>query len=181
MNTLIQAGEDAERLSSLFSGLAGLSAELKRVGSLQQAADEAQTRIDKAKTESDRRATEALAQAEVVEKRLAGLKEEHVAANAAIAEANAERTKILDAAQARAADIVAAAQSDAASARSTSEYVGAKIVADAKVEADRMRADLKLAHDELNDLRINAADAQKRRDDALAELARLKGLFGGGA
>lgn len=174
MNVLIQAGEDAERLAAMFSGLAGVAAELKRVGSLQQAADEAQGRIDKIKTEAFSRAAELEAQVVAAEKRLAGLKEEGAAADRAMAEANASRSKLLASAITEANEIVRLAKEKAA-------QIASEAVKEAGQHRDATEAALASVKREtavqeaaLVDLNAHLASRQSALDDITAKLADLK-------
>lgn len=177
MNVLIQAGEDAERIAAMFQGLGALSVELKRVGSLQQAADEAQGRIDQRKGDLD------AANQEVADRVAAGEEASRQldATRAAIARERAEADAAKRAAEIAAADAVTAAKTEAE-----------QIVTDAKTKAEaqavaiarRAAADLRATTDELVQKQglLRAAidattEAQSRLDAINAQIADLKARF----
>lgn len=177
--TFTKAGEDAERLAAMFSGLAGLADELKRVGSLQNAADEAERRIAESDAALSKRAN-------------------YWAGQQADAEARLTETKSkIDGAQKAAEEIVNAAKREA-EAVAVAAYADAdKIAADvsARLAAEESNAQVRLSG--LRDaafalearIRAGGETAQKAADELAAsiamkrqvdaEVARLKGLFGG--
>lgn len=186
MSTLTKAGEDAQRLAAMFSGLAGLADELQRVGSLQQAESEAQTRLDAVNAEIAKREADDTKR----------FKEEQDAAVRAMADAQAKTVDIqkqLDDVAAQGVEIVAAAQREAdrivAAARDEAVRVRAEAMLQVRdventrsdilqqIDAALLERDTQLDH--VNKLKQDAAAEASRLADTTAELDRLRKLFGG--
>lgn len=178
MSTFTKAAEDAERLAAMFSGLAGLADELKRVGSLQSAADEAQERAKVAAGQMTNQVDHWAAEQKTAEARLAETK-------AKIDEATKKAEEIVNSAKREADAVAVAAYADAdkiaadVSARLAAEESNAQVrlsgLRDAAFALEgKIRAGNEAAQKAADELA--ASIAMKRQVDV--EVARLKSLFG---
>lgn len=172
---LIEARKNLNALASFTRGLLGLDAALSEIGD-----------IDKliAARQQDMAGIEALIegqskQIETKRRDLAAVTAAIEAAKNEIAVADQEAATIIERAKQDAADHRAQAQAAADATAEAARLEADGIRNEAKTYAEKLRANLQGARDELVAMELQAADAEARRDAANLEVARLRSVFGG--
>lgn len=145
---------------------ARLFAKLADIGSVEQAANEAQARLDQIRAEQDKATRAAAAQVEEVRQQATAVAR---TAEAHLADARAQAAKLLDDARKEAADLIAAAKSDAA-------RIAAKVETDLRKQREALAAaavEQEQWTAKVAALKADHAEVSKAVDVAAAEHARV--------
>jgi chromosome segregation ATPase len=187
-NPYLDAAKDLERVSKMFAGLVSLGDTLTRIGSLEQAAQEAEARVKAAEdrvTEASARAAEAGGLADAAATRLEELHRKQDAIAADLDAARAKAKTIEQAGQAEADKVRKAAETELANARREA----LSIVLAGEADAEAVRKDAEIAANGIDgviaqrraalaDIEANCEAAQKRLDGINAEIEAVRRRFG---
>lgn len=187
MSTLTKAAEDAQRLAMMFSGLSSFGDELARIGSLQQAGDEAKARLDALAAEHESREDEHLQviadRQSVAQRELDRLALSTAGIRKQLDDAAAEALALVARGQAEAERLAAKSQADISKAidASAARIAAAEAERQSIIKAtDELRIQRAAEAEDLRAIKQAAADEASKLATATAELERLKSLFGQG-
>lgn len=157
--TKMRAAADLRKLSMMFRGLVDVGVELEAVGSLEQAAAEAESSLTR---------TRGLVEA---------ANAELVAASARVVGANRRAQQITDAATAAAADQAQAAERDAAALKTDAKAEAERIVQQALQRAAAITNSAKAAQQTLDLINGEITVQQGKLDDINTQIADLRRKF----
>jgi cell division septum initiation protein DivIVA len=179
MSEFTEGAEGLDKFLAQFAALPKLSEMLRKAGSLEQAAKEAERRVADVKAETDRLLAERSRSVGVVETTLATVQNKLTEAQEAVEASRATARKIQEGAQANAQAVKESAQNEADDIIKRAKSMGHKIVDDAKKEAEPYETKVAAGKIALEEVNRQIADAEAKlksvQDERAALLARLTG------
>jgi len=157
MSKVLKAADEVRKLTKMFQALGDVVEVLDRVGSVEQAEQEALARVEKLNAEVAQ-AKEAISVA-------------YGEASQLLATANAKSDELLSVAEQSAADLMQEAESKVAEANARADA----IIATGKIGVENMAAEVAAAIGKRDEALEEAIELENRADKARAYLAKLQG------